>query len=37
MSSEQAIEELGKLSGSQLDPDVVSIFTELMGMREVTV
>src|SRR3989304_2199833 len=37
MSSEQAIEELGKLSGSQLDPDVVSIFTELMGKREVTV
>ncbi len=37
MSSELAIEELGKLSGSQLDPDVVSIFTELMGKKEVTV
>lgn len=37
MSSELAVEELGKLSGSQLDPDVVSVFTELMGKKEVTV
>ncbi len=37
MPSELAIEELRKLAGSQLDPDVVAIFTELLGKREVTV
>ncbi len=36
MSSQFAIEELGKLSGSQLDPDVVTIFTELLGNKETT-
>lgn len=37
MSSELAIEEMEKLSGSQLDPDVLSIFTELLGKKEIAV
>lgn len=37
MSVDTAVEELQKMSGSQLDPDVVAIFIELLGKREITV
>ena len=37
MSSVLAIEEMKKLSGSQLDPDVAAIFTELLGKKEIIV
>ncbi len=37
MPASLAIEEIGKLSGNQLDPDVVDIFTELLGKKEITV